>query len=341
MRHYSLWMDKYSTRRTQIIDRLKSFGDNICDVRDRIDPTELLHDIVPAPIPDGTRMAFVDGGEGLRELMGVGIYFIRASGLLLTHGVEAEGEVFERDLDLNIIDYDRYTKDRVELLREGMEFDVALSCAKKHKPGYVFLDGSLYVKARREPIRCEEYDVYRKKFVRLMKYCKSEGIHLVGVSEDSKSRILIEHLRKSKKLDFPRYITDSSILRILAADRVYKTYTFTPKTGFEPDKQLTPGLATDFPTLFMQPTQLSNPLRIDVPGWEEDLDGIVGIIHALSEGSKGYGYPLPLYLAHLDAHIRASQTEWTARQLSSYVSKNYPVIGNAIMRNTRRLKRPE
>ncbi|MFH1403507.1 MAG: DNA double-strand break repair nuclease NurA [Candidatus Altiarchaeota archaeon] len=341
MRHYSLWMDKYSLRRKQITDKFDELRGKVSEIRMKIPEEDLFCRLDYADEDKKHRMAFIDGGEGIRELMGVGIYFIRASGLLLTtNNGSDEGELFERDLDLNMIDYDENLKDRVELLREGMEFDVALQCAKKHRPEYVFLDGSLYVKARRQPVKCGEYMVYRKKFVRLLKYCKDNDIHLIGVSEDSKSKLMLNYLSSRYGITFPDYMTDSTILRILSGNKMARTIQFTPKSRFEADDRITSTLTATFPTAYIQPTEIANPMRIDAPDWEQDFDYCIRLIATLSKGSKGYGYPIPLYIAHLDARIKSSQTEWTATQIANYVSKKDPLLGDAIMRKTRRILRP-
>ena len=177
--------------------------------------------------------------------------------------------------------------------------------------------------------------------VRLLKLCRKTGTRLVGVSEDSKSRMLSRHLMGEYKINFPKYMTDSTILRILGGSSIYKTIVFNPQSKFKADEAIEDGLVAGFPTAYIQPTELSNPLRVDVPDYEKDFDGLLSIIASLSKGSKQYGYPLPLYLAHLDAHIGSKQMDWTVRQIVSYLSKQDPVLGNAVLRATRRWTRPE
>src|SRR3989338_6059863 len=200
---------------------------------------------------------------------------------------------------MNIIDYDDHTKERVELLRDSMEFDIAMRCIEEHQPDYLFLDGSLYVKARKKPVECEEYPVYRKKFVRLLKLCKKKSVHTVGVSEDSKSKLLANYLAMKYNVKLPRFMTDSGILRLIAQNTKFRTIEFTPQSQFEADDRISNTIVMSFPTVYLQPTELANPLRIDVPDWESSFNDIIGIIIELSKGSRHYGYPLPLYLAHL------------------------------------------
>ncbi|MBD3389222.1 MAG: hypothetical protein GF416_09015 [Candidatus Altiarchaeales archaeon] len=338
MRHYGLWLDKYSRRRAQILNTWAGLSTNIAEFKARIPADDLFQEVVDAG--DVTmRTAFVDGGEGIRELIGLGVYFIRASGLVLSD--REEGELFVRDLDMNVIDYDDHVKERVELLREGMEFDVAIKCIEDHHPQMMFLDGSLYVKARRKPIKTPEYELYRKKIVRLLKLARREGVRLVGVSEDSKSRMLSKHLSAEYQVRFPKFMTDSSILRVLAGDTVYRTREFIPQSKFEADDRIEDSLVAGFPTAYIQPTKLSNPLRVDVPDWEKDLSEVLSVIASLSRGSRHFGYPLPLYLAHLDAHIASAQMDWTVRQIVNYLSKRDSILGGAVLKSTRRTNRPE
>jgi hypothetical protein len=339
MGHFSVWLDRYEGCRDRISDDLRNYKAQIDSVRDKISDRGL---ILPLKTPEkeiNARMCFVDGGEGIRELLGAAIYFIRASGLVMDKSSRGK-EKFVRDLDIDIIDYDEYTKERVELLRGAMEFDVALKCAEDHSPEYLFLDGSLYVNSRKKPIECEEYPVYRKKFVRLLKLCKKNSIHVLGVSEDSKSRLFANYLAIKYDIKFPRFMTDSCILRILKKNDVYRTVEFTPQSRFESDDKLTSTLIASFPTVYVQPTQLSSPLRVDVPDWERDFDKIISLIVQLSKGSKQYGYPLPLYLVHLDARIKKKHADWCAQQLIHYISRKDIDLYNSILHETRRGLRP-
>lgn len=340
MSQYSLWLECYYNCRDRISDDLMGYKRQIDKIRGEVSEKGL---IMPLKIPGKeikAGMCFVDGGEGIRELLGAVIYFIRASALILDKRDRANDEKFVRDLDINVMDYDEYTKERVELLRGAMEFDVALRCVEKHNPEYVFLDGSLYVNSRKKPIECDEYPIYRKKFVRLLKYCKKNSVHIIGVSEDSKSRLFANYLMIKYNMKFPRFMTDSCILRFLEGEGIYRTVEFTPQSKFESDYKLTSTLNASFPTIYVQPTHLSNPLRVDVPDWERDFDNIINLILQLSKGSKQYGYPLPLYLAHLDARIEKKQADWCAEQLIHHISKNDIDLYHTILHETRRGLRP-
>lgn len=334
MGHYPIWLERYEGCRDRILDELRSYDSDVRAIKEVLEGKDVILPV--EKIEDKRRkLCFVDGGEGMRELLGAAIYFIQSSGLILDKkGNGYENEKFVRDLDMNVIDYDEHTKERVELLRGAMEFSTAIDCIKKHKPEYVFIDGSLHVNAARKAVECPEYVVYRKKFSRLLKLSRKNSIRLVGVSEDSKSKLFANYLSAEYGLNFPKFLTDSSILRILAGKRKYRTVEFRPRSRFKSEP------AVSFLTAYLQPTPLSNPLRIDTPDWEQDFDHVISLVAELSKGSGHYGYPLPLYLTHLDARIKSKQLEWSTNQLIHYISKNEPSLYETILQKTRRALRP-
>jgi len=279
-------------------------------------------------------MCFVDGGEGIEDLLGCSVYYIRASGLLL----HKKRKIFVRDSDLGIMRHDDDTKERIELLRSIMEIGIAEKCIQEYSPEYLFLDGSLYVNSNKREISCPEYEIFKKKFSRLLKKSYENKIHLCGISEDSKSRLLMNHLESKHGLKFPSFMTDSSILKFFAGDKKFVTKKFIPEFKFNLQNN---SHAINFPTVYLQPTPLSNPLRIDFPNWEKEIDKIVGIIAALSKGSRWYGYPYPLYLVHLDAKIEKKQSEWSTLQIMSKITKDAPEMYESIFRKNRRASRPK
>ncbi|ODS38140.1 MAG: hypothetical protein A7316_00100 [Candidatus Altiarchaeales archaeon WOR_SM1_86-2] len=335
MRHYSIWLKKHDSRGNQILNDLQSYKREVMEIKDKIYDKDLIlpidaeqdHEIDP-----DFRLCFVDGGESNKELLGASVYFIRASALLWKDQTE-----FIRDLDMGVIDYDEHTKERVELLRGAMEFDVAIrSVELKTPPTHIFLDGSLHVNAKKRQIKGSEYGMYRKKLVRLMKLCREKEVSLVGVSEDSTSRLFAHYISALCYIELPKFMTDSSILRMLTKDRCvcYRTIQFTPYSKFA--SELDEDLVVSFPTVYVQPTPLSNPLRIDVPEWEQNFDGIINLVLKLSKGSRYYGYPLPLYLVHLDVKIGPKLSEWNTRQLIHFISREDPDLYDAILRSSRK-----
>jgi len=334
MRHYSLWLQQYKKRREELLTNLRSYKKLIEEITKQIPVDGLILPLDSDKKLEGKKFCFIDGGEGIRELLGAAIYIIRASGLIITKsGGNHSGEQFVRDLDINIIDYDEHTNERVGLLRGAMEFSVAMRCIIEHNPEYLFLDGSLYVNLNQNPIECIEYEIYKKKFIELLKLCKEKNVHLTGISEDSSSRLLISHLSAKYNLDFPKFITDSGILKLLSKRDTYKTVWFTPKSKSKET-------AIKFTTTYLQPTALSNPIRVDVPEWEQNGEGIINLIVDLCKGSRYYGYPLPMYLVHLDACLKPKQSEWSTNQLIHYVSKHDTELYDALLKDTRRGMRP-
>ncbi|MDD5110989.1 MAG: DNA double-strand break repair nuclease NurA [Candidatus Altiarchaeota archaeon] len=339
MKHYSIWLSKYDRIRTGILEGLRSHSRDIEDALKKI-PAENIVLPAPAGLKADGGMCFVDGGEGITELLGASLYIIRASALMLDGDGGKDNEAIIRDLDMNIMDYDDYTKERIELLRDCMEFDVAQQCVEKHKPNYLFLDGSLYVKARKKPIKCIEDTIYRKKFARLLKTCRDRNVNLVGVSEDSRSKILAGHLNAKYNISLPRFMTDIGILRLIAGNRKFRTATFIPQSKFETESQ-NEKMTASFPTAYLQVNESASPLRVDIADWNRPMEEALALITHLSEGSRYYGYPIPLYLAHMDAKINESHAKWAANQLSAHVQKNDQRLYESVLRKNRRSLRPQ
>jgi len=341
MGHYSIWLKQYNSCRDRILDELKSYSQEVDALKESIKEKNLIFGVDDLGKPTDGLMSFVDGGEGLQEVLGATLYIIKASALVLKKTDEKLGsERFVREVNMGLIDYDEHTKERVELLRAAMEFETALRSLEEHKPSHLFIDGSLYVCSRKRPIECCEYSIYRKKFTRLLKKCKKENIRIVGVSEDSKSRLFSNYLSMKYEIKIPRFMTDSSILRMLSGNNRYQTIEFTPCSRFDEDSSINSSLISSFPTVYLQPTQLSNPLRIDVPGWENNFPEIVSLVLDLCKGSRSYGYPLPMYLAHLDAKIERKQAQWSTKQLLHHLSRKEPTLMDSILCRTRRDSRP-
>ncbi|MBD3262283.1 MAG: hypothetical protein GF334_11575 [Candidatus Altiarchaeales archaeon] len=326
MRNLDLWINKYETRSKQIGQEIKNYAQWLNTLKEDLMCLGLIQ---PPPVGEKKqyKACYVDGGEGLYELLGTAVYIVRAAGLI--H--EKPQARFIRDLDFDIIRHSDDTKEQVELKRECMEIKIAEE-AVNAGCDLIVLDGSLFVKNHKKPAQTKQYDAYLKKFNRLMKKCREKNASLVGVSEDTKSRLLINYLMQEHEIDIPVNLTDASLLRLLAGDSSFLSGPFKPKTN-----QLT---AADYPTVYLQPTRLSNPLRIDFPPWEQNLEKILSHLQFHSNASKAYGYPLPLYLAHLESRINPQHVKWTSKHLAKAAFREYPQICDAYMRTTRRNCRP-
>ena len=82
-------------------------------------------------------------------------------------------------------------------------------------------------------------------------------------------------------------------------------------------------------------------MKIDVVGGEKQLKEILPLLSHLSKGSQHYGYPVPLYLAHLDARIDPKHADWSAKRLKYHALKSNPELGAALFSKTRRDVRPK
>ncbi|VVB54350.1 NurA domain protein [uncultured archaeon] len=340
MSHFELWLKAYEENRKDILKELRTYRQTIKNTSEKL-PKNLLRQVTPGHHNLPGPHAFVDGGEGIRDLLGAAAYAVRGSALIIDDVDKQKGR-FARNIDIGVLPHDDHTKDRVELRREILEVDAATTAINDHNAKTLFLDGSLYVKARRQPAPVEEYKAYRKKFAALLRTCKNKNIRLIGVSEDTKSKLLTHHLKTQYDVEFPIFLTDASILRMLAGKQTtFQTPFFTPQSLFEADEDLGRGFTVGFHTAYLQPTPLSLPLRIDIPDWDPNPQQLMDFTAYLTQGSRSYGYPVPLYLVHIDAHITPHQTDWSTEQLLMYIRKEDPDIADSILHINRRENRPK
>lgn len=346
MQYYKIWLDEYDKKKIEILGKFREYKQSINKIEEKIDA---FMPVKKCESDMNAGMCFIDGGEGIRELLGSAIYFIRASGFYFNE------KKFLRSLDIGVMDYDTKTKERVEFLRSSMEFETAKKCIIEFEPEYVFLDGSLYVnwskiiESREEN---KEYEVFKKSFIELLSMCKKNKIHLIGVSEDSESRMFIKYLKSKYDIEIPHFMTDAGLLRMITENE-FRTVEFTPKhaastaqpnpemifDNWEAETEETQVKEYTFKTVYIQPKN-ANPLRIDVPSWETKTDEIISIIMELSKGSGSFGYPIPLYLVHLDAKIDKKISDWSAMQIINLIHKEDSELYNAILKEKRRNLRP-
>ena len=181
--------------------------------------------------------------------------------------------------------------------------------------------------------------MYSQNFSRLLGLCRSKDVTLVGVSEDTKSRAFLNYLSRIHRSSFPSFLNDVSALSLLSKNKIYRTIEFVPKLKFSnKDSLFDSGLY--FPTVYVKPTLSSNPLRIDVCPWKKALDEVIQIIVNLSQGSGAFGYPIPLYLVHLDARIDPTQSDWSSSRLIQYLSELEPDLFDSLLKERRRDIRP-
>lgn len=340
MAKLDLWLKTFSQRRVQILSRCTSIMSDMDSVKKHLNTSDIIRSI-PLSKKSSIRASFVDGGQGLTELMGLGMYLVRASALTVSCNPSmCQDEDFLRDLDMDVIRYDHNTKERIDLKRDALEFEVALRSIEENKPSVVVLDGSLYVKAYRKPLYNMEYKKYKRMFARLVGKCRREGVLLVGVSEDSKSRLFTRHIQKTYRMCMPPFLTDSSVLKLIGSKEGFATKTFVPDVPWDLSKGEPNLKDLRFPTSYLCIKKSSNPLRVDILGDEENMDAALSLTNDLTKGSGRYDYPIPLYLVHLDARIKTNHMDWTSNQLLGYISKNNTRLADALLSKTRRLCRP-
>jgi len=249
-----------------------------------------------------------------------------------------------------------------------MEYEVATKLALHHKPDYLLIDGSLLVGTEIDPINIPEYQNYVTALRNLFKACDAGGIQLIGVSEDSASRGLINYV-KEKSMTSPKTnallenLTDAALLQFLVQkkhldkkDLCLATDVFEPVADKGRDwiKKHT-GIDKIFPTFYLQATRLGRALRVDFPegGWSEAGDvadsglgtadkarEIATMLATLSQKPKRYGYPFPLYIAHQDAELPKRLMEQTSTLIERRIFKNWQQEYVSLYSKKRRDSRP-
>ena len=63
MRHYPLWLEKYSRRRDQILNELKKHKDTINEIHEKIRDKDIILPIKKTTMSKKASFCFVDGGE--------------------------------------------------------------------------------------------------------------------------------------------------------------------------------------------------------------------------------------------------------------------------------------
>ena len=227
MSHYHLWLDKYNIRREQIVDSWSAFTQDVSDLRESLPVYDIFKTIENKPLPN-IKMSFVDGGEGFRELMGFAVFFIRASAFVTESNLEDDlKQCFLREIDMNVVPHDIGLKEKIEVYRDILEFKVAINSIEKENVDLVVLDGSLQVKFNKKTADNALKKFYNQTLLELFELCMDNNVTLTGVSEDSSSRLFTKYIRQKYNVDFPNYLTDSTIIRILSPHHSFKTVNFT------------------------------------------------------------------------------------------------------------------
>jgi hypothetical protein len=352
--YYSLWSRRIKEKGKEINRMMGDMHGNIGRVLDESALEGMVYGMELKSAPKRLSLGAVDGGEGLKELSGVTVYMIRASGFFIKGGGE-----FIRDLDLGVIRLDRQTKAKVQFMRATMEYNVARELAHKFKPDYLLIDGSLLVGVEIDPIRINEYRLYIASLRALIESCEKLGVQLVGVSEDSASRGLIAYLSEKSHLDRKiasvlSSLTDASLIQFYIQNKLLKqgkkfeclaTRQFLPVSDKGRDwiKKHT-GIDRDFPTFYLQATKFGRSLRVDYPtdGKTDDrkAEKLASLLASLSQTPKRYGYPSPLFLAHQDAELPRSLMDKTSLLIEKQIFKSFRDEYISIYARKRRDSRP-
>jgi|GEM_PF-678191 len=363
MNYYQLWSKRVEERMGDVDRILENLNKGIDTIIEDTELANMVRELDVRQLSDYGDVSFgaVDGGEGLKELSGVATYLIRASALSIKPDTAGKGE-FVRDLDLGVVPLDRFTKAKVQFNRARMEYEVATKLALHHKPDYLLIDGSLLVGTEIDPLNIPEYQNYITALRNLFKACDAGGIQLIGVSEDSASRGLINYI-KEKSMTSPKTnallenLTDAALLQFFVqkayagkGDLCLATDVFEPVADKGRDwiKKHT-GIDKTFPTFYLQATRLGRALRVDFPADEWSEDGcelqekareLATMLATLSQRPKRYGYPFPLYIAHQDAELPKRLMDQTSTLIERRIFKNWQEEYVSLYAKKRRDSRP-
>ena len=361
--YYPIWSRRIEEKRGEIDRFVRSINSNIDKILDESELGELIYalDVENILKFKKTTLGAVDGGEGIQELTGVAVYLIRASGLYSKVG---SGGEFLRDLDLGVFPLDRQTKAKVQFKRATIEFEVARRLAMEKKPDYLLMDGSLLVATEIDPIHINEYRLYIAALRALIESCARSGVRLVGVSEDSASRGLINFLKERNHTSHSinklmSSLTDSSLIQFFVQRKMpsagkkkdvsIATEAFLPVSDKGRDwiKKNT-GIDKLFSTFYVQATKFGKSLRVDFPAdadWDDkkiqkESKTIATLLVAMSQTPRRYGYPFPLFMAHQDAEVPRKLIEQTSLLIEKQIFKTWSGEYVSMYSKKRRDSRP-
>lgn len=212
----------------------------------------------------------------------------------------------------------------VSLIRLRDEINCAIELIKKHKPKYLFIDGSLVPQYQDKPRKDsginEDYFSVVKLFELLYFVARSNSTILIGCVEDSRGtrfrQILAEEVIPKSSLKLDSSLLDSSFDASLldyylnCNERTFAfPYTNSPSSHVIL-KDYSKEWAKSIFVFYIKCTLFDKPLRVEfLLNNEVDLkklsDDVAGVVFALSSLHKEYSFPSVL----IEADLRAGLSE--------------------------------
>lgn len=272
------------------------------------------------------KVSAVDGGILAYEMHGADLLIAKAVSSTFVYG---EGKIVAHSYFPNAFPHPEY---RVEtglderellwhksLVRLELEIGNALGTAKKEKPGYLLLDGSLCPLMSDRP--AEESKLFPKYlellnlYKELYSYCVEEGVVLAGVIKDSRSRRFVEMLPRGSA----EHSADTVFLNHLLGEGE-RTFAF--RYSEMPQKNhVLRELGTwgeKICAFYSKPVQGDRPVRIEFLNGQKGFSEVADTLSSLCTINRFYAYPAILIDADLRAMMDPAELERAKKSLSLF-----------------------
>ena len=205
------------------------------------------------------------------------------------------------------------------LFRLQLEIQTALEVAKKEKPNYLLLDGSICPLASDRP--AEESRLFPKylsllsTYKELYTYCTENSIILTGVIKDSRSRRLMEMLRPQVTLKS----SDTVFLHHLLGEGE-RTFAFRYSQNPQKHHVLRElgAWGEKICASYLKPVAADRPMRIEFLKEQKSAGEISDFISTISSINRSYAYPAILIDADLRAMMDPQELERAKKSLSLF-----------------------
>ncbi|MCX6817748.1 MAG: DNA double-strand break repair nuclease NurA [Candidatus Aenigmarchaeota archaeon] len=294
---------------------------------------------VAMALPDGIKIAGVDGGIVKRSLHGFDLVMARATGVCFTYenGKVKKAEYHPERMPepelfvleaLNELDWVH----SASIIRQKLEIRNALETAEKFRPALLLLDGSIVPHysdrpAKNSKVR-ESFDELISLYNKLFSFCSENGIMLAGVVEDSRGtrfcELAGETLASDGQNEWARNALvnarDTSLLFWMLEDgeRTFAfQYSDIDESGEHPLAKEFGSFASRIFTFYLKTAKFDRPVRVDFIGNESNADTFASKILAISSHHSGYGFPSVLIEADQSAKMEENAIESICDQISA------------------------
>lgn len=205
------------------------------------------------------------------------------------------------------------------VFRLNLEIQNALETARKERPEFLFLDGSVVPLACDRPgedsVLFEEYLLLINRYKELFKFCAESGVCVAGVVKDSRGKRVLEALAKHTA----ERCADTVFLNHLLKEgerTCVLHYSSSPKQHAVLKDLGEWGERTRI--TYLKPVAGDRPLRVEFFEGRKRYGEIIGVIASLSRINRNYAYPAVLIDADLRAAMDPLELERAKRSLSMF-----------------------